>query len=110
MKIDFNVKMKDSRGKTLAPGGEEFRVVDAVCQALQEVPDENDGPAHKRRRSNLANNIRLAKGPIEISQDDIDCIRRLVDKGFPGALIFSQVDAVLSEAEKKAEQNTPSKG
>ena len=111
MRVDFSKCLKDARRKDVIiqtePGKppEPFLMMNAVCQALQEVGEEGDSMALKRRRANLANRIFDAGGVVDLNSDDADLIRRQVDKAWPNALFFAQIDAVLAAAEKAAETN-----
>ena len=107
MKIDFNQELKTIEGDTLKrnkmlDGGTSVHVPAtlkwaAIEALLSSLPEEKTSGEEKGRRYELALRIQEAAEPLDLSIEDIACVKKLCDANF-APLIVGQTRRMLEGA------------
>ena len=101
---------KDAQGNSII--GKKKMDLRTICiDALQAVyqDEKNLDPEEKMKRFVMAEEIYLADGEMELKDDQVVFLKKMVNKAFPSPLVYGQVTRILEGQDpiKKKQKTKP---
>lgn len=104
MLLDCTTPIRAIDGTSLKDGDKDITLRDVIVRALTEPAMGDDGRPEviagpeKLERWALAGKVHGATGPVSLTVEEAAKIKRLVDKMFPGPLVYARVHEAIEAA------------